>query len=110
MNLQAWLQHWQQARRNRRDLRELNAFSAAERRHLAQDVGLPGTDLRRFNCTHNGPTELMPGRDAVLRPGQAQRSDPGHVRHRRAGNPPGEHRNPGKRIAGSGLAPICAGH
>jgi hypothetical protein len=47
---------------NRRTLRELDAFSPTERRHLADDVGLSGTDLRRFNCTHEGPTELMPAR------------------------------------------------
>jgi hypothetical protein len=48
--------------RNRRTQRELDAFSPAERRHLAEDVGLSGTDLRRFNCTHDGPSELMPAR------------------------------------------------
>lgn len=62
MNLQAWAQRWRQGLRNRRAIRELDAFLPAERRLLAEDVGLPGTDLRRFHCTHNGPAELMPER------------------------------------------------
>jgi uncharacterized protein YjiS (DUF1127 family) len=61
-HLRTWAQHWQRGRRNRRALRELDAFSPAERRIVADDVGLSGTDLRRFNCTHEGPTELMPAR------------------------------------------------
>jgi hypothetical protein len=61
-HLQAWVQHWKRSASNRRSFRELDGFSPADRRHLAEDVGLPGTDLRRFNCTHNGPTELMPER------------------------------------------------
>jgi uncharacterized protein YjiS (DUF1127 family) len=59
-HLQTWVQHWQRVMRNRRTVRELDAFSPAERRHLAGDVGLSGADLRRFSCTHDGPTELMP--------------------------------------------------
>ena len=61
-HLRTWVQHWQRVMGNRRTLRELDAFSSAERRHLAEDVGLSGTDLRRFNCTHDGPTKLMPAR------------------------------------------------
>jgi hypothetical protein len=34
----------------------------AERMRLADDVCMSGTDLRRFNCTHGGPTKLMPSR------------------------------------------------
>jgi hypothetical protein len=61
-HMQTWVAHWQRLMRNRRTQRELDAFSPAERRHLAEDVGLSGTDLRRFNCTHDGPSELMPAR------------------------------------------------
>jgi hypothetical protein len=52
-------------------------LSPAERRHLAEDVGLSGTDLRRFNCTHNGPTELLPARLRELG------IDPEFVKHAR---------------------------
>jgi uncharacterized protein YjiS (DUF1127 family) len=61
-HLRAWVQYCHRVMRNRRTLRELDALSPTERRHLADDVGLSGTDLRRFNCAHEGPTELMPAR------------------------------------------------
>ncbi len=56
------MRHWQRARRNRQTLRELDALSPIDRRLLADDVALSGTDLRRFTCTHEGPTDLMPER------------------------------------------------
>ena len=54
MNLQSWIQRWQRATRNRRSFRELDALSSTDQRHQA--------DLRRFNCTHEGPAQLMPER------------------------------------------------
>jgi hypothetical protein len=47
----------------------------AELRHLADDVGLSGTDLRRFTCAHDGPAELMPKRLELLG------VDPAYVKH-----------------------------
>lgn len=76
-HLRAWVQHWHCVMRNRRTLSELDAFSPAERRHLADDVGLSGTDLRRFKCTHGGPIELMPARLRALG------IDPGFVKYAR---------------------------
>ncbi|MGE0854377.1 MAG: hypothetical protein AB7O44_33075 [Hyphomicrobiaceae bacterium] len=61
-HLQTWMRHWQRGTRNRRSFWELNALSSTDQRRLAVDVGLPGIDLRRFNCTHDGPVELMPER------------------------------------------------
>src|SRR5262245_19556897 len=62
LNLQAWRQRWKRAMQNRMTARELDAISPAERLRLADDVGMSGTDLRRFHCTHDGPTTLMPQR------------------------------------------------
>jgi uncharacterized protein YjiS (DUF1127 family) len=76
-HLQTWVQHWHRAMRNCRAVRELDAFSPAERRHLAEDVGLSGTDLRQFNCTHDGPTEFMPVRLRELG------IDPASIKHAR---------------------------
>lgn len=61
-HLQAWRQRWQRAMQNRMTARELGAISQTERMRLADDVCMSGTDLRRFNCTHDGPTKLMPSR------------------------------------------------
>lgn len=63
--------------RNLRTSRELDAFSLAERSHLAEDIGLHETDLRRFNCTYDGPSKLMPVRLGALD------IDPGFVKHAR---------------------------
>jgi hypothetical protein len=75
--LRKWVQHWRRVIRNQRTLRELDAFSPAERRHLANDVGLSGTDLRGFDCAHEGPSELMPARLRELG------IDPGFVKYAR---------------------------
>lgn len=71
----AWAERWRRAMRNRRTLRELDALSPAERRHIAEDVGFSGADLRRFICTHEGPSELMPRRLELLG------LDPAYVMH-----------------------------
>jgi hypothetical protein len=60
---------------NRRSARELDALSPADRFRLAEDVGLAGSDVRRFNCTHDGPERLMPLRLSALG------IDPGYVKH-----------------------------
>lgn len=60
--LRAWVRYWHHVMCNRRTLRELDAISATKRDDRANTVGLSGTDPRRFNCTHEGPTELMPAR------------------------------------------------
>jgi hypothetical protein len=61
-HLQTWRQRWKRALQNRMTARELEAISPAERMRLADDVCMSGTDLRRFNCTHDGPSKLMPSR------------------------------------------------
>jgi hypothetical protein len=50
------------AMRNHAAARELESMPVTERMRLADDVGVSGTDLRLFHCTHNGPEELMPRR------------------------------------------------
>src|SRR5262249_32220216 len=74
-HLQAWRQRWKRAMQNRMTARELEAISPAERMRLADDVCMSGTDLRRINCTHDGPTKLMPSRLEQLG------IDPAYVRH-----------------------------
>jgi hypothetical protein len=58
-----------------RSKQELDALPAAERVRLAQDVGFPGSDLRRFACSHEGPQKLMPQRLGALG------VDAGYVKH-----------------------------
>jgi hypothetical protein len=60
---------------NHRSAREVDALSQADRFRLSEDVGLPGSDLRHFHCTHDGPTKLMPQRLSALG------IDPGYVKH-----------------------------
>lgn len=78
LNLQAWRQRWKRAVESRSSARELDAISPAERLRLADDVGMSGTDLRRFHCTHDGPTKLMPQRLEQLG------IDPAYVRYHMA--------------------------
>jgi hypothetical protein len=73
--LSAWKRRWQRIWRNRSSRRELDALSPADRFRLSEDVGLPGTDLRRFDCLHDGPSRLMPQRLRALG------IDPGYVQH-----------------------------
>ena len=75
MNLSAFSKRWRRMLGNRRSARELDALSPAERFRLSEDVGLPGSDLRRFNCSHDGPQTLMPQRLCALG------IDPGYVKH-----------------------------
>jgi uncharacterized protein YjiS (DUF1127 family) len=75
MNLSALSKQWRRMMRNRRTARELDALSPAERFRLSEDVGLTGTDLRRFHCAHDGPTRLMPQRLHALG------IDPAYVKH-----------------------------
>src|SRR5690242_9345013 len=60
--LHKWKQRWRRAMRNRVSARELEVIGPVERMRLPDDVGLGGTDLRRFHCRHSGPTQLMPRR------------------------------------------------
>jgi hypothetical protein len=60
--LQNWKHRWQRAWRKHAARTQLELMSSAERMRLADDVGISGVDLRRFHCSHNGPSELMPRR------------------------------------------------
>ena len=73
--LSAWSRRWRQIWRNGCSARELDALSPADRFRLSEDVGLAGTDLRRFHCTHDGPSRLMPQRLRALG------IDPGYVKY-----------------------------
>lgn len=76
-HLGKWIQRWHRVMCNDRTLRKLDGISPAERRRLADDVGLSGSDLRRFNCTHEEPTALLPARLWQLS------IDPAYIRHAR---------------------------
>ena len=43
-----------------RAMTELAACPSQELHRIAADLGLSSTDLRRFTCSHPGPSELMP--------------------------------------------------
>jgi hypothetical protein len=56
------LDRLQRLRENRRSRAELDACSPSELHRIAQDVGLTGEELRSLDCSHPGPSELMPRR------------------------------------------------
>jgi hypothetical protein len=53
---------WQRVLHNRRSMAELEACPPSERRRIAQDLLLGESHLRSLNCSHPGPSELMPRR------------------------------------------------
>ena len=62
---------------NRRSRAELEACPPSERHRIAQDVGLSDADLQSLNCSHPGPSELMPRRLEQLG------LDPAYMKHAR---------------------------
>jgi hypothetical protein len=75
MDVSALSKRWRRVLSNQRSAKELDALSPGERFRLSEDVGLLGSDVRRFNCTHDGPEKLMPRRLSALG------IDPGYVKH-----------------------------
>ena len=67
----------QRALDNRRSRIELQACPASELHRIASDVGLSDTDLRSMDCSHPGPSDLMPRRLEQLG------LDPAYVRYAR---------------------------
>jgi len=56
------LDRLQRLRDRRRSRAELDACSPGELHRIARDVGLTGDELRSLDCSHTGPSELMPRR------------------------------------------------